>query len=77
MGINEILPYKISTIFEIYKEKVLNSSKFNHIINEGSSKRYFEKALTQLIDMRIVSITKENEESGKEISMMDFINREL
>jgi hypothetical protein len=41
MGINEILPYKMSTIFEVYKAKVLNSSKFNHIINEGSSKIFF------------------------------------
>jgi hypothetical protein len=77
MGINEMVPYKMSRIFEIYKEKVLSSSKLNHLINEGSSKKFFEKAFSQLIDMRIISIANDDDDSGKDLSMRELGNMEL
>lgn len=74
MGINEIVPYKTSTIFEIYRIKVLNSSKLNNIISQGSSMIFFEKALVQLIDMRIISVARDEDETGKLMSKREFMN---
>lgn len=45
MGINDRLPYKMSSIFDIYKEIVLSNQKLTPIISGGSSKIFFERAL--------------------------------
>jgi len=45
MGINDRLPYKMSSVFDIYKEIVLNNNKLTPIISGGSSKIFFERAL--------------------------------
>ena len=54
MGINDRLPYKMSSVFEVYKEIVLSNQKLTPIISGGSSKIFFERALEKLIDLKII-----------------------